>query len=78
MRAKEAPRFVDRLLTLAENPGVELPDVGQPGPRLEFHRDIVERGAAREPHRIVEQCLGGANVNEERRQAAKVGMDRDA
>src|SRR5258708_31590264 len=74
--ADELPNFIDRLLTLVEHWCENLEDVNHILPRLERDLDACLARTLREARRVVEQSLGGADLDEHRRQSREVGIQR--
>src|SRR5690348_12543263 len=72
--ADELPNLVDRLLALVEHRRENLEDVDHIFPRLERDLDASLARALRDSRRVVEQRLGGADLDQERRQAREVSI----
>ena len=76
MRPNKRAAFRDRAAAGGKRRMEQVPDMDHLGPDLEADADIRSAGGPGEAQRVVEQGLGGPDLNEERREAPEVGIDR--
>src|SRR5260370_27185397 len=76
MLFQEAADSIDRLLALGQERRKHLPYVNHFGPHFELGADSRRLRAIGQASRIVEQCLGLADLNQQRRQALEVSVER--
>src|SRR6516165_7764868 len=76
MRPNKRAAFRDRAAAGGKRRMEQVPDMDHLGPDLEADADIRGPGGPGEAQRVVEQGLGGPDLDEERREAPEVGIDR--
>ena len=76
MLAYELADTGDGLLGFREDGCEMMPDVGHVLPDLQLHRHTGRFGAFGQGIGIVEQGLNGSNLNQERREATQISIDR--
>ena len=74
--ADELSNFLDCLLSFLEHRRESLEDVNHVFPRLERDLDARFARAFGQPRRVIHQRFRSANLNQQRRQPRKVGIQR--
>jgi LmbE family N-acetylglucosaminyl deacetylase len=74
--AQERARAVERLAPLGQDPGKDLPDVRDVVGEVELARDAGALRFLGDPHRVVAEHLVATRLDEERRQAVELGVER--
>ncbi|CAO4157265.1 hypothetical protein DHODJN_25855 [Methylorubrum extorquens] len=76
MRSDESAGLRQRTLSICDLLVEEVLGVDHVGPDLEPHGDVRRSSGSGQPNRVVEECFGRTHLDQHRRKAREVCVDR--